>query len=460
MTGSAEQHIQALERHLQIHPTSPLFAQLANHYLEGGRAQEALALCDQGLAQYPHYTTGHLIKGKSLLALKMYAEAKREFELVREFLPFNHTVAELLAKIPADADLELTAPPSDAPAAEQPTAVVEEPTAPEPTATEPLAVEHATEAAAESSPFDQLQPPPDLQPQAPAERPEAPEDAFAQLGVSAAPGEAEPAAAADDAFGGLDAFSQLQSAEPTSGMAAEVPQSSVEPESPFAALEGAEMIPPSTENASSPFGIESGSESATQEPPGSEPSPFDFGGPSRAESAPTSGRSPFEEIPPTIGEEESFEQYAARMRAELAGTEETMSFEEYLGGNGVSETESSLAPDEPAPPPSTTPEPPTSPAAEGTDIESLTEKLQTAKKITPIINLADRTPRPTSDAETPASTGFVTPTLAEIYAKQGWYDDAIKAYRTLIVTKPAEKEKFEKRIKELEELKAQQNQGS
>jgi len=53
----------------------------------------------------------------------------------------------------------------------------------------------------------------------------------------------------------------------------------------------------------------------------------------------------------------------------------------------------------------------------------------------------------------------VTPTLAEIYAKQGWYDDAIKAYRALAVSKPAEKEKFESRIKELEELKKQQDAG-
>jgi cytochrome c-type biogenesis protein CcmH/NrfG len=49
--------------------------------------------------------------------------------------------------------------------------------------------------------------------------------------------------------------------------------------------------------------------------------------------------------------------------------------------------------------------------------------------------------------------GFVTPTLAEIYAKQGWFDDAIKAYRTLARSKPAEKERYEKRIAELEELK-------
>jgi cytochrome c-type biogenesis protein CcmH/NrfG len=50
----------------------------------------------------------------------------------------------------------------------------------------------------------------------------------------------------------------------------------------------------------------------------------------------------------------------------------------------------------------------------------------------------------------------VTPTLAEIYVKQGWYDDAIKAYRTLAANKPGEREKFDRRIAEIEEMKKQQ----
>ena len=61
---------------------------------------------------------------------------------------------------------------------------------------------------------------------------------------------------------------------------------------------------------------------------------------------------------------------------------------------------------------------------------------------------------PASEQDTPTGIGFVTPTLAEIYAKQGWYDDAIKAYKTLAHNKPAEKERYEKRILELEEMKS------
>ncbi len=73
-----------------------------------------------------------------------------------------------------------------------------------------------------------------------------------------------------------------------------------------------------------------------------------------------------------------------------------------------------------------------------------------------MINYSEKAPRPATEGETSSGAGFVTPTLAEIYVKQGWLDDAIKAYRALIVNKPAEKEKFEQRISEIEEMKKKQ----
>jgi hypothetical protein len=96
--------------------------------------------------------------------------------------------------------------------------------------------------------------------------------------------------------------------------------------------------------------------------------------------------------------------------------------------------------------------PPTTP---DTSIEGLTAKLQSARKITPVIDFSSKSSSD-DDGGTMASSSFVTPTLAEIYAKQGWFDDAIKAYRTLAKTKPAEREKYEERIKELEEEKKKQ----
>ena len=90
------------------------------------------------------------------------------------------------------------------------------------------------------------------------------------------------------------------------------------------------------------------------------------------------------------------------------------------------------------------------------NIEEIANKLQSAGKITPVIDIAQKETPPASEQDLPVSMGFVTPTLAEIYAKQGWFDDAIKAYKALARNKPGEKERFERRIEELEKLK---NQG-
>jgi hypothetical protein len=47
---------------------------------------------------------------------------------------------------------------------------------------------------------------------------------------------------------------------------------------------------------------------------------------------------------------------------------------------------------------------------------------------------------------------IVTPTLAEIYASQGEYEEAMKAYRKLMTLRAAQAPQFEKRIAELEAM--------
>lgn len=128
---------------------------------------------------------------------------------------------------------------------------------------------------------------------------------------------------------------------------------------------------------------------------------------------------------------EAYEQYAARMSEELAAGAGALTLEEFFA--------------------SPTHQPKEQRAAD--HIEELAERLKTAPRITPIIDIAEKRVIPPSEEDTLASTEFVTPTLAEIYAKQGWYDDAIIAYKTLARIKPAERERFERRIQELEQLK-------
>lgn len=421
MTESIEQRILSLEKHIAQQPKSPLFAQLASYYLDTGRPQEALSLCDKGLAYYPFYTTGHLIKGKTLLALNMKSEARREFEIVHDTMPSNEAVAGLLAKIPLSSD-EMLAPPT---AAAQPAESGVRSIKPK-AKTEQPPVQATT--------VDTVVPEPAASPAPPAQT--SAEQVLSQFTETPANVAATP------------------SPEPTVSFEAPAPETPI----------------PSKETSSSPedpFGITA---------PAGEPAET-FGPASEAQPEAVVTDQQTTPPPQPVDEGEPFEAFAERARIELIGTENTLSLDEYLYGHTQPEAiepasppmeqESAETAEDPfaalrqvtteetpaeEPAAATTEEPP----ASQNQIEEIAEKLREAKRITPVINLSEKSTTPLSELETPAGTGFVTPTLAEIYAKQGWFDDAIKAYKTLAANKPSERDKFEKRIQELEEMKKQQ----
>src|SRR5439155_1042082 len=60
--------IRRQEERLARDPASLAFAQLADLYRKAGRTRDAVALCRDGLARYPHYTTARLILAKALAA--------------------------------------------------------------------------------------------------------------------------------------------------------------------------------------------------------------------------------------------------------------------------------------------------------------------------------------------------------------------------------------------------------
>lgn len=438
MTESVQQRIASLEKKVGAQSKSPLFAQLAYFYLEAGRPKDALRVCDQGLANYPFFTTGHLIKGKTLVALNMRAEARREFEWVHEYLPSNEAVSKLLAEVPPGSSETITeqAAEPEAPAATE--APVMEQAAPEVVETPPIVVETVTEEI--STPEPEPGPAPVISPDL-AQPPPAPVlgEPMAPLAEPPVETPAQPAEPTGFDFGAPPAPEPSVAPSPFG----ETPS---EPQPETVAPAFGETTPASSDDAfglgAPPTPVETPAEPAAPEPlafagfdfpsgetpaqPTAEPTPLpepqaESGSPFEFPSGPAEAAAP-------AGAQESFEQYAMKMRGSLEG-ENSMSLDEYLSSNAKPEFDV---------------------------IAEITEKLQTAKKITPVINLSERKTSTATEADTPSSTGFVTPTLAEIYAKQGWYDDAIKAYRTLIVTKPGEKDRFEKRIAELEELKKQQ----
>ncbi len=466
MADTAQEQLRSLEQRLSQNPQSPLFVRLAALYLQNGRANDALRLCDDGLAHFPFYSTAHLVKGKALVELGMMAEAKHEYDVVDELLPLSETAAKLSASIDLGPSQNLQATPA---------------------AEEVVEAEPATEAPIEPSPIQAAEELPAIAEQEPPPQEAAPTEArgfvaeetpSAEFGVQEPVAEvpAEEAQAADASFG----FGETQTAEP-------------QPETPGITEQPGFEMPAETQQAAPDFGFgaaeqtpvveETGfGEQPVQEPqvaaePEQPQETFGFESPA-AETAPAVSeptpqseppaadwseafsqlQQPAEETPATPaaapqGEEENpfamfgteepavsaegepYEEFTSRVRMELFGTEDTMTLEEYLNQT--------------APPPSQAP-------AED-NIGELAEKLKASPRITPpVINFSEKAARPAGEADPAGGTGFVTPTLAEIYVKQGWFDDAIKAYRALATNKPAESEKFQQRIAEIEEMKKKQ----
>jgi hypothetical protein len=437
MIEIAQEQITALEKKVGPDAKSPFFAQLANFYLELDRAKDALHMCDAGLAHFPFYTTGHLVKGKALVALRMRAEARREFEFVLGLLPRNEMITTLLEQIPPSEDEILTAPLQEL----QPEVVEPEYIPPsQDEQTIPSEVQPYQEPGYSFGGFDQS-----VQEQQPELSP-------------------APTSLSGPSF--FDAITQTPvetTTEDFLGVAAPSVEAPEMPESP--SFSGFNV--PTPEVPSFP----ETQETAFADIPRSVPEPsreIDFTLPVPEQAS----------LTPASSEEESFAVYASQRREELAG-ENTFSLEDYLSnisvalpgeisielpssvevqniiddigtkGNYTEDTTITL-------PQISPPELPMSDSIQN-QIEEIANRLKSAGKITPVIDMAQKETSPASEQDLPVSMGFVTPTLAEIYAKQGWFDDAIKAYRALARTKPGEKDRFEKRIEELEKLKSQSN---
>lgn len=123
-------------------------------------------------------------------------------------------------------------------------------------------------------------------------------------------------------------------------------------------------------------------------------------------------------------ERQAFEAYAESQARLLKAKKESTTFESYVSEGGE-ESESS--------------------------VEFLVRQLQGAKRIVPPGPEAQGAEEQSPPSEAP-TTRIVTATLAEIYANQGQYREAIKAYRTLCEQRPEEAHRYEKRLADLEEL--------
>ena len=78
---------------------SPLFARVAQHYLEEKEIQRAMEILDHGLKLYPDYPTGHIIMGKAAVINGDYEKAKEHFLEASKLINSSDTLAYYNNKI-------------------------------------------------------------------------------------------------------------------------------------------------------------------------------------------------------------------------------------------------------------------------------------------------------------------------------------------------------------------------
>jgi len=91
--------IEELRRRVDKDPASIAFAQLAEEYRRAGEFEEAVRVCESGLAQHPAYISARVTLGRALMELGRLDDAKTEFERVLESAPDNLTALGKLAEI-------------------------------------------------------------------------------------------------------------------------------------------------------------------------------------------------------------------------------------------------------------------------------------------------------------------------------------------------------------------------
>ena len=91
--------IEDLRRRVLKDPASIAFAQLAEEYRRAGDCEEAVRVCEAGLAQHPAYLSARITLGRALFELGRLDDARAEFLRVLDAAPDNLVAVGNLAEI-------------------------------------------------------------------------------------------------------------------------------------------------------------------------------------------------------------------------------------------------------------------------------------------------------------------------------------------------------------------------
>ncbi len=94
-----QSRIEELRRRVQRDPASIAFAQLAEECRRAGAFQEAIDICQTGLAIHPGYVSARVTLGRALFQLDHLDQAQAELERVLSVAPENLAAIRGLAQI-------------------------------------------------------------------------------------------------------------------------------------------------------------------------------------------------------------------------------------------------------------------------------------------------------------------------------------------------------------------------
>lgn len=100
--STPEEEVRRLERHYSVNPEGLVFARLADAYRRCGRLERSLDLLRDGLERHPDYTTGHLIRARTLREADRSREAADSFRRVLELDAENLVALRSLAELAAE----------------------------------------------------------------------------------------------------------------------------------------------------------------------------------------------------------------------------------------------------------------------------------------------------------------------------------------------------------------------
>jgi tetratricopeptide (TPR) repeat protein len=380
------------------------FAPLANEFRKAGDAEQAIMICEEFLPQQPGHMSGHIVYGQALFDLGRQEEARTVFETALTLDPENLIALRHLGDIArAHGDPEaarrwyervLEADPRNE-EVQQMIAALGEASAP------PAEPAQAESAEAESAPWNSAE----------SSRPPAEAQDFAAIERSES---APPPLPRDADEGMLDSFIDLDVVEeqpltPAASSRMEAPP----PDVPFdsISLEGLE--------------------------------PTSAGGSHAGDSARAEGLEPMEFTPPSasagstggfVDDLEAGEFSAPEAPvAPLAGLEES--------AVGAFERR----PDLDSPPPL----PGLEPAMEGIDEAPVDIPPEVIAAEAELLDARGETERPAAPPRVTPSQPFVTETMAELYVKQGFREQALDVYTLLLAASP-ENERLRARVAELQ----------